>query len=220
MSAVEQIDPEKIFHINLGYDFNLYPKLNPDNVEAIKQKYSADILLITVGRLDRFKRPSIALEILERLVLHHSVNAKLIFLGNGELEEELQAQVKQKGLANAVFFLGYVENVLEYMAAATFLVHPSISESSSVAVKEAALVNLPIIACKNVGDFDQYLLPELNSFLVTKENMTEESISIILHNYRNEAKLRQLTTRMKEQIIKNFSIQQVIPHYSKFLRQN
>lgn len=217
MSAIENINPKKIHHINLGYDFSLYPDVNRQHVASIKQKYDADILLITVGRLDQFKRPQISVQVLEALIFTYSLKAKLIFLGNGELIAELKEEAKRKKLLNYVFFPGFVENVMEFLAAADFLLHPSISESSCVTVKEAALVDLPVIVCKNIGDFDDYLVNQKNSFVVNRETIVKEATDVIVKNYQDTRKLKEITDSLKADILKRFSIENVIASYSKLI---
>ena len=217
MATVENINADKIHHINLGYDFDLYPDVNEATVYSINERYSADILLITLGRLDQFKRPHISLDILEVLVAKHGLNAKLIFLGNGELMDEIKAEAANKKLSDFVFFPGFVENVMEYLAAGNFLIHPSLSESSSVAVKEAALVYLPVIVCKDVGDFHEYLVNDINGFIVNQETMADEAVQIILKNYRHEKKLRLIADSLRAEILKKFSIKNVIQHYEKII---
>jgi glycosyltransferase involved in cell wall biosynthesis len=219
MSLIEKIDSQKIFHINLGYDFNLYPEVNKENVASLRAKYSGDILLIVLGRLDKFKRPEIAINVLERLIFQHGLNAKLIFLGTGDLDNQLKKVIRKKGLCSLVFFPGFVENVLEYLAAGNFLFHPSISESSSVAIKEAALVNLPVIVCKNVGDFDEYLKDGINSFIINQDTADTEAANVIANNYKNTTKLHQMSFNLREEILKRFAIENVLPSYLKIISE-
>jgi glycosyltransferase involved in cell wall biosynthesis len=217
MSSVEKIDSRKIFHVNLGYNFELFPKINQSLVNSIREKYLCNILLITVGRLDKFKRPELAIDILENLIVKHGLDSKLLFLGNGDLEGELKRLVKQKGLSTHVFFLGFIENVMDYLAAGNFLIHPSLSESSSVAIKEAALANLPVIVCKGVGDFDDYLKHDENGFVVHPNDVPNEATSIILNNYQNRDKIRHITASLQQEVTKRFSIQTVLPSYREFI---
>ena len=219
MSLVEKIDSQKIFHINLGYDFNLYPEVDKKIVDEIKARYKADILLIVLGRLDKLKRPEIAIDVMEALVYQYGLNAKLIFLGTGDLHSQLKIDVKNKALCNSVFFLGFVENVLDYLSAGDFLFHPSISESSSVAIKEAALVNLPVITCRNVGDFDEYLKDGINSFTVNHDKAAAEAALVIFNHYKNRKKLQLMSFKLKEEILKRFSIENVLPQYLKIISE-
>ncbi len=217
MIMVEKISPKKIVHINLGYDFDLYPLVDTKKVASLKKKYDADILLVVLGRLDKFKRPEIAIDVLASLVSDYRVNAKLLFLGTGDLTNKLKKDVLNKNLQDLVFFTGFVENVLEYLSAANFLLHPSISESSSVAIKEAALVNLPVIACKNVGDFDDYLKNDINSFVLDQHAATSQASMAIFNNYNNKSKLQKMAAALRQEVITRFSIERTLPNYLRII---
>ncbi|MEJ0034340.1 MAG: glycosyltransferase [Bacteroidota bacterium] len=162
MVEEEKINPGKIIHINLAYDFNIYNRPDPENVRRIKAGFDG-LTLLTVCRLTPFKRPENAIKTLDHL-RHRGVRVRLILLGRGEEEEPIKAMVRDANLVDHVVMPGYVGNVLDYMAASHFLVHPSVLESSCVTVKEAALVQLPVIVCKGIGDFDDYIVHEKKWF--------------------------------------------------------
>jgi glycosyltransferase involved in cell wall biosynthesis len=121
-------------------------------------------------------------------------------------------------LAECVFFPGYVDNVLEYLAASSFVLHPSISEASCVSIKEAGLVGRPVVVCERVGDFDEYITHRENGFLVSADNF-EEDARVIIREYRFEAlKLAQIGQRLKESVTSRFGIENVLPCYDTINR--
>src|SRR5688572_11152134 len=113
MIAHEGIPAGKINHINLAYDFNLYAKVNPENVKFIREKHHADVLLLTACRLTRYKRPQLAIELVKNLC-DRGFDVKLVMLGKGEMLEELQQQIKALNLEERIFLGGYVDNILEF----------------------------------------------------------------------------------------------------------
>lgn len=163
MVEKERISEKKITVINLAYDFSLYTKPDPENVISLKKSLNAEIILITIGNLTTFKRPLLSLEILNELV-QRGYDVKLIYLGKGELNEEIKRQRIAWGIEDKVVMAGYVTNVLDYLSVTTFLLHPSESESSCVVVKEAGLTETPVIVCHGIGDFDAYLVNGFNGF--------------------------------------------------------
>jgi len=211
----ELIDPKKIEVINLGYDFSLYGSANADEVIAIKEKYGAAVTLITVGSLNQFKRPELSIKTLYEL-RQEGIDATLLFLGTGELEEALKKLVNELGLNGKVFFLGYKENILDYLTAADMLLHPSISESSCVVVKESGLVQKPVVVCKGVGDFDNYLENDRNAIVVNRDDFVNQSVVHIKKMLSNREQYRILGVNLHEEIINRFSIDRVFNNYSKF----
>ena len=209
----EGVPADKITKINLAYDFSLYTQPVPAHVEAIRQEVSADILLITVGSFYPLKRPGLSIEVLKALV-DKGHRAALILLGQGELDSELKSMARDLGLERRVFFPGYVPNVLDYITASTFLLHPSVSESSCVAVKEAGMVSKPIIVCRGVGDFDDYLVHEQNGFSVDKDNFVDEAAGLILKNFDHRNYLHQLGENLKKTILDTFGVQNILTQYA------
>jgi len=208
----EGVAASKIRKINLAYDFSLYPEPDQDHIRNIKSKASVDILLITVGSFVPLKRPDLSLQVLRALV-DQGYNAGLILLGKGELETGLRMLTRQLGLEGRVFFPGYVHNVLDYITASTFLLHPSASESSCVAVKEAGLVARPAIVCRGVGDFDDYIVDGMNGFSVSLDKFVQEAVRIIKTHAQDEKYILQLGENLKKSILDLFSVDNVLRQY-------
>ena len=213
----EGINPQKIIHINLAYDFSLYPKPDLGTVKSLKEKYASRLILITTGRLTKPKRVSLSVQTLQK-IRKQGVDAILFILGSGEDEGEIMKVIRDCDLTENVILPGHVRNITDYFAAANFLLHPSVSESSCVVVKEAAITDLPVIACHGVGDFDDYMVHEQNAFLTSKEKFVEEAADLVLKNYDKVEKLHALTQRFHEKVTQLFSLENVIPQYEKLNR--
>jgi glycosyltransferase involved in cell wall biosynthesis len=106
-----------------------------------------------------------------------------------------------------------VDNILEYMAASDFLLHPSLAESSCVVVKEAGLAQLPVIVCRGVGDFDSYLIHERNAFTVDAEEFVDEATEAIINNFSEKDRLVRIAAGLRKTILEKFSIDSVINQY-------
>ncbi len=212
MIEKEHIPDRKIIHINLAYNFDLYDKPDEQKVREIKNEYKADILLLAACRLTVHKRPEATIELVQKLT-NHGLNVKLILLGKGELFDKLQTLILAAGLQQKVFMPGYVDNVLEFMSAADFFVHPSLLDSSCVAIKEAGLVRLPVIACQGIGDFNDYIVHGRNGFLVNPDRFTEDSVEIIIQNFSNKNLLENMGMNLRNSVYERFSIENVIGQY-------
>jgi glycosyltransferase involved in cell wall biosynthesis len=208
----EKIHPSKILHINLAYDFSLYEKQRKLNVAEIRDQYRAEVLLLSACRMTSFKRPEKVIEVARRL-LDQGLDVKLIMLGSGEMQDELEMLIKNLGLNDRIFMLGYVSNVLDYMAAANFLLHPSLLDSSCVAIKEAGLVELPVIVCKGIGDFDDYLIDGENGFVVSPDFFIEEASQVVKNNFQNVELLHCIGERLNKSVLDLFSIEHVLVKY-------
>lgn len=216
MIREEKILGERIHHINLGYDFSLYSLPSKTDVENTREKYKCELLLIAVGRLTREKRFELAIELVKE-ISSYNIDVKLLILGVGDIQRELLERAKKVGVIEKIEFVGFVNNVHEYLSAADFLVHPSISESSCVTVKEAALVDLPVVVCKGVGDFDDYMVHGRNGIVVAQSNFVDEAELHIVEYYRHPEKYRFIPKNLKEEVKQRFSIKNTSAMYTQFL---
>jgi glycosyltransferase involved in cell wall biosynthesis len=214
MEQVEHVKRDKIITINLAYDFDLYPAPDTSEVIKIKSLFQADMLFLTVGRLTAPKRVNLSIEVLKKLV-DDGINAKLIILGSGDEREILTNRIALYNLQDRVGVLGFVQNVQDYLAASDCLLHPSILESSCVIVKEAGLQCKPVIVCKGIGDFDEYIVDKQNGFLVSVDNFVLEAVDCIKTNLVNESLLQAIGNRLSSEIRRRFAIEKIIPEYHK-----
>ena len=214
MVQVEKIKPSKIIKINLAYDFSLYAKPGLDAIKKIKEQISADLILLTACRLTKYKRTELSIQVLKKLV-EAGINAKRIILGRGEEEFNLRSLAGVEGVSDRLIMPGYVNNVTDYLAACDLLLHPSVLESSCVTVKEAGITNLPVIVCKGVGDFDDYIVPDENGFVVSRENFVEEATTTILSNYKHKEKLGRIAINLQAKVHALFNIDRVIVQYKE-----
>jgi glycosyltransferase involved in cell wall biosynthesis len=81
----------------------------------------------------------------------HCPQAKLILIGDGELETTLKQQVQACGLTNDIIFTGFVAGAQRYMKAFDCFVLSSIHEAFGRVLIEAMLAKLPIIATRVNG---------------------------------------------------------------------
>jgi len=218
MVSEEGIPAERISHINLAYDFNAYAAPAVAEVQRVAARMPGKVKLLAVGRLTKYKRLHVAILTLKEL-RSRGVEAGLTILGRGEEDASLRKLVGELGLEHHVLFDGYVENVSPYMKASNFLVHPSVLESSCVVVKEAALAGLPVVVCRGVGDFDDYLEDDIDSFVVDPDRYVEAATNVIAANQRNTEKLRFMAGRLEEKVRTRFDIERIVAEYARLNEQ-
>jgi glycosyltransferase involved in cell wall biosynthesis len=213
MIEKEKIPAKKIIHINLAYNFDLYPKPNENTVEELKAKFGVNkLILLGACRFTKFKRPDLMIDVIYQLK-QKNIDTTLLLMGKGEMEEDLKAKISNLHLHEQVHLTGYVENVMDYYASCDFFLHPSLLESSCVVVKEAGLVHKPVIVCKGIGDFDAYLVHKENAFVVDQENFVEESVKMIESYHRQKDFLQTMGNNLNKAILLNFSEVNVLRHY-------
>lgn len=85
------------------------------------------------------------------LIKTYCLQAKLIIIGDGELEKVLKEQVHDDGLQNDIIFTGFLPNAYRYMRAFDCFVLSSIQEAFGRVLIEAMIADLPVIATRVNG---------------------------------------------------------------------
>ncbi len=156
----------------IGNPGNLCVRYNSLNVESIvrQSEESVDfrknkLTLVSVGRLSELKNYPLLLKACK--ALQDKYDFQLLILGDGPDREKLEAQIEKDGL-KCVKLMGNVSNPYPYIKAADFFVSSAVSESYGLAVQEALILGVPVIAvsCPAIEEVfsPQYGLLVNNSF--------------------------------------------------------
>lgn len=150
MVEVFGVAPDRLSAINNSFDVEKVRKRSQEPLPATTQAaiYSTVPVLITSGRLATQKNQAPLLDIFAALLKRHP--AKLVFVGDGELRDELGQQARALGLRtylaweNApitpdydVYFVGLKANPFQYIRLAQLFVFPSAWEGFPLALGEA-----------------------------------------------------------------------------------
>lgn len=176
-----------------------------------------DFILGLVGRLERIKGYDLAIDALQDL----DEEVKLLIVGDGSERDKLKSQVRKGGLNNRVVFVGYKENVLEYMLAMNILLVPSRFESFGISAVEGQMTGVPVIV-SNAGGLPEVVSNKENGMVFERDdirdlvkNITEVKRniglrdSLILNGIKNakrfsrEAYMQELSALYEKLIIPN-----------------
>ena len=134
---------------------------------------------VCVGRLSAQKGQMVLIQAFAEL-LKSRPEAKLVFVGDGELRHEIEAMIDSYGIGESVTISGYVseEMVRKYIAESRAMVLPSFAEGLPMVIMEAFAVGRPVISTYVAG------IPELvksgeNGWLVPAGNQRELVRSMI-----------------------------------------
>lgn len=121
-----------------------------ERLEKEYEKLFSDYdVIINVGRLTKAKGQEHLIKAFAE-VRKKNENAKLVILGNGELEVNLKRLAENLGLNNDVYFLGYKSNAYKYISKSKVLVSSSLWEGFGNVIVEAMACGTPVIStdCK------------------------------------------------------------------------
>lgn len=127
---------------------------NKDIVEKIKREYDlakCDVVLLDVGRLVKVKNYDLIFETVS-ILKNKGYSVKVFIVGDGDYRNELISHVAEYNLSNEVILTGYVgdeETLASYYLASDMFVLPSTFDTSSLVVRDAYAMSLPVLTVKN-----------------------------------------------------------------------
>ena len=165
------------------------------------------INIIHVGGFSFEKNHKGLLSIFKKIVEHKS-NYQLWLLGEGVLKQETENLVMELHLSSQVNFLGYVNNPMDYIAAADVLVLPSIIEGLPGVITEAFYCKTPVVAYHVGGIAD--LIEDHKTGRIIKVGDEQSFVEAInqVTSFSDEEK-NSLTTTAYEKVMEGFTNKQI-----------
>ncbi|WP_432671408.1 glycosyltransferase family 4 protein [Flavobacterium sp. SM2513] len=120
-----------------------------------------------------------------------NVNAKYVLVGKGEKEAEIRKQVKELGLDNDVYFLGFRKDIEEIMPELDVLLFTSNEEPAGGVILEAYACRTPVVAT-NAGGIPEVLINNETGLMAEVGNHIDfaNKVEIVL----NDNQLRERLT--------------------------
>jgi len=122
--------------------------------------------ILSIGRLERKKGYQFALPTVKKLK-DNGIYYKYRIVGSGSYQSELMLLCEQLDLEDEVTFLGdqMHNRVVQELAMADVLFHPSLSEGFCNAVLEAQAMKVPVV-CSDAGGLPENVLDGVTGFIV------------------------------------------------------
>lgn len=151
----EKVPSRKVSLVPYGQTSERFACVTSDQVAEIRDHFGMTThqALVCVARLSEEKGHTYLFEAMQSL-RQDGVNCKLYLVGTGPEQSRLEAQVAARGLTDHVRFLGWREDVLQLIAAADVVVHPSLQEALPSALIEALMLERPVVATDASGASD------------------------------------------------------------------
>lgn len=147
---------------------------------AKRDLFGADCIIAgAVGRLERQKGFEL---LIDAVALYDPDPSKIAFfiIGDGSLKDELADYAEIKGVSGKIGFLGYKENVLDYVNNFDINISTSLWEGMSYSVQEAMALGKPTVAAaaKRVSALPEIITDGVTGFLI-RENYAEGLASAV-----------------------------------------
>lgn len=144
------------------------PQINAGRAQSIliAEAFDTHPLFVTTARLAPEKGYRTLLDAVP-IVLEQFPEAGFVWIGGGELEQELRQSIVERGLQNSVLILGYQDNATDFLAAADAFILPSDCEPFGLVLVEAMMCGVPVIGT-DCGGAKEIITPAVE--YITGEN--------------------------------------------------
>ncbi|MEH2066671.1 MAG: glycosyltransferase [Nostoc sp.] len=164
------------------------------------------LVIGSVGRLDAMKGHDILLRALAQVEL-----VSLTILGEGGQRAALEKLAASLGVSDRIYLPGWVDNPSTYIPKFDIFAMPSRSEGFPLAVIEAMLAGLPIVATR-VGSIPEAITDGETGLLVNKDDVN--GLAAALRQLRDNAQLRlHLGIQAREVAQRNFTVEKMVKRY-------
>lgn len=200
---------KRIEKINgVGIDLNKFALTNEDRRKSLRRAYGYnehDKLLVYVGELSHRKNQAFAIRLMSHVV-KQVPSARLLLVGDGDKEKELEKMIYDLKLQNHVQLLGFRRDVPELMALSDMALSTSRQEGLPVNVMEAMATGLPLVVSNCRGNRD-LVQNGANGYVM--EEMDEEQFAYRILTLLSSEDLRIRFGMTSARLIEAYSYKQV-----------
>jgi len=165
------VNPQNVINIGNSIDYEYFSNCNFERSD-IRQKYNIPkdaFIFATAGRLAPTKGQLFLIEALAK-VKKQIPNAKLLFAGTGQLNDELEKKAAELGCKDSVYLPGKIDNMPQFYKGIDCFVLPSIAEGLPRTLLEAMAAGVLSIA-SDVGGIPEILYNGRLGLLVPAKNV-------------------------------------------------
>lgn len=139
-----------------------------------KIKESNKIIIGYTGRLVSLKRLEYLIELSHYLLRNKISDFQIHIVGDGDQRKLLEQESKKAGFENLILFYGFQKDVEKYYKSFDLFVNPSREECLSIALIEAGMYGVPVVAF-DVGGNNEIIIDSQTGYIVkTKEELFEK----------------------------------------------
>lgn len=151
------IDPRRVTQLYSGVDAEKFAPRTGARAAVLPDGFAGDNAFVigTAGRLDPVKDPINLVQGFAALVDGDAgirARARLVYIGDGSLRAQLEAEASRLGVREACWFAGSRDDVPQLLRALDLFVLPSLNEGISNTILEAMATGLPVVATRVGGN--------------------------------------------------------------------
>ncbi len=206
----DHINEEKIQVIYNGVNLAEYqPESNTNLRKELKIPDDA-IIIGNIARLSLQKGQKYIIEAIPEVIKQYK-NCVFMFVGDGELREELVNHCKTLNVSDNVIFTGFQIDVKKFLNIIDIFLFPSLWEGLGNSLLEAMAMEKPIIGT-DIGPIQEIVTHKKNGFLIKTENHQDIS-GAILYFLKNPDFMTEISKNARKTVEENFDIKITAQRY-------
>lgn len=185
---------------------------NSEYIEQLKIKFKLDgkIIIGVAARLDKQKDPWTFIKIAENIIKKHE-NVKFVYIGDGDLKNEIKKYITKKDLLNRIVLLGFRNDVEAFLEIFDIYFITSLYEGLPYSLIEATKFKLPIIGSDTIG-INEIVINGINGLLFERKDIKEGINKLDKLINSNLYSMKENSFRIYKQ---NFTLEKMIKRYEK-----
>lgn len=207
--------PDRIVQIHNGRDLSTF---TPDPDARARTRASLEVsdgqfLIVHVGRLAEQKGHRYLLDAYVS-VREEVPEARMVFVGDGELRAGLERLVRERGWGDEILFTGYQSTARDFLAAADVVVLPSLFEGLPLVAVEAGAMARPMVAT-DVDGTAEVVLDGITGLLVPPADPGRLARALI-DLARDPRRRERMGAAAREFVAERFGIEQHVAQHAAF----
>ena len=168
---------------------------------------------LSIGRLTKQKNHSLLLEAFKN-IFEKNKKYKIIILGDGELKSKLIKYCEDLGISKAVYFMGNVENVYEYINKSLCVISTSLWEDPGFVMIETAASRKIIISSDCPNGPSEFIEDNMAGYIFQNndKNKLVDQINLFLSDTNKNIHSKKLSAIKKS---KNYTL---FRHYNSLIK--
>jgi N-acetyl-alpha-D-glucosaminyl L-malate synthase BshA len=188
------------------YDRSLYTSILDEQLESDTR------VLMHISNFRAVKRVRDVVKIFARV--HREIPSVLLMVGDGPDRVDAEAEVREQGVQDKVFFLGKIDAVAPLLAGADLFLLPSANESFGLSALEALASGVPVVGSK-AGGLPEVVREGETGFLCPVgdiDAMSDAAIGVL----RDRDRWQAMSTTAAADARERFSLDNIVGDYEAF----
>jgi len=205
------LSPQKVVTVHNAVDLETFASgVSLYNDKALRNRLgigSDQPIVSTIGRLTSQKGHRYFLESAKR-ILEVLPETRFLIIGDGPLRDEFEGLSLSLGIAQAVRFLGYRQDIATLMSTSDVITMPSLREGLPYVLLEALALARPVVGTR-VGGIPEVVKHGETGFLVPPKD-SESLAKAIIQLLRNPEEAARLGERGRELVLREFNVETMV----------